>query len=341
MAGGDDDTSGRALQPEVSSGRSGRRLSSTGDDVCGNPPACGPSAQLPAIAEEDGSGASAAQSHRRAARARQQIHGQQQQQQQQIQEQQNPSQQQSQVQEQRAYQTGRPAMQVGRRTDADSSSSSDGEGEWDFDSPDMVASLAATIRSALGGAMARPRAAAVQPAAARAPPDADAEQLKHLRWRPDTGLELPHAAAAVVACTAAAAGGRRNRQLAAAGPRVAGGVASADPTAPGGSHTTSGSSPLLAAPPQGAVKPRGLAKAVRAPTLDPAAVRKAERAAAPDTAGKGWFHLPATKITDDVKRDLRLLRLRGAYDPKRFYRSFDETKFPKHFAVRRARARSS
>jgi hypothetical protein len=34
-----------------------------------------------------------------------------------------------------------------------------------------------------------------------------------------------------------------------------------------------------------------------------------------------------------VKRDLRLLRLRGAYDPKRFYRSFDDSKFPKYFAV--------
>ena len=32
-----------------------------------------------------------------------------------------------------------------------------------------------------------------------------------------------------------------------------------------------------------------------------------------------------------VKRDLRLLRLRGAMDPKRFYKSFDQSKFPKYF----------
>lgn len=46
------------------------------------------------------------------------------------------------------------------------------------------------------------------------------------------------------------------------------------------------------------------------------------------------YTLSAPQITEDVKRDLRLLRLRGAYDPKRFYKSFDETKFPKYFQVR-------
>ncbi len=32
-----------------------------------------------------------------------------------------------------------------------------------------------------------------------------------------------------------------------------------------------------------------------------------------------------------MKRDLRLLRLRGVMDPKRFYKSADQTKFPKYF----------
>jgi hypothetical protein len=71
-----------------------------------------------------------------------------------------------------------------------------------------------------------------------------------------------------------------------------------------------------------------------APTLDALARGKAARKAAPQTAGAKWFDLPAPKMTDELKRDLRLLRLRGAYDPKRFYKSFDNTKFPKHFAVR-------
>lgn len=48
---------------------------------------------------------------------------------------------------------------------------------------------------------------------------------------------------------------------------------------------------------------------------------------------RDWFDLPAQQITDEVKRDLRLLRLRGTLDPKRFYKSFDQTKFPKYFQV--------
>eukprot|EP00775_Hariotina_reticulata_P005346 gene5346-5582_t len=51
-----------------------------------------------------------------------------------------------------------------------------------------------------------------------------------------------------------------------------------------------------------------------------------------NSRGKGWFELPEGRIDDSMKRDLRLLRLRGAYNPKRFYKSFDDTKFPKHFA---------
>ena len=44
-----------------------------------------------------------------------------------------------------------------------------------------------------------------------------------------------------------------------------------------------------------------------------------------------WYDLPATQVTDEVKRDLRLLRLRGVMDPKRFYKSADQTKFPEYF----------
>ena len=46
---------------------------------------------------------------------------------------------------------------------------------------------------------------------------------------------------------------------------------------------------------------------------------------------RGWFDLPAQQITPEVKRDLRLIRLRGAMDTKRFYKSLDSTKFPKYF----------
>ncbi|KAL4423878.1 hypothetical protein ABPG75_001179 [Micractinium tetrahymenae] len=60
---------------------------------------------------------------------------------------------------------------------------------------------------------------------------------------------------------------------------------------------------------------------------------KAARTERPDTAGKGWFDLPATQITDEVKNDLRMLRLRGALDPKAHYKKLDATKFPKYFQM--------
>ncbi len=40
------------------------------------------------------------------------------------------------------------------------------------------------------------------------------------------------------------------------------------------------------------------------------------------------FHL-----CPQIKQDLRLLALRGAFDPKRFYRNPDATKFPKYFQM--------
>lgn len=69
------------------------------------------------------------------------------------------------------------------------------------------------------------------------------------------------------------------------------------------------------------------------PPLDARAAERAARKAAPDTAGRRWFDLPATPITPEVKTDLRLLALRGAFDPKRFYRNPDATKFPKYFQM--------
>ncbi len=38
-------------------------------------------------------------------------------------------------------------------------------------------------------------------------------------------------------------------------------------------------------------------------------------------------------MTDEVKRDLRLLRLRGAMDPKRFYKKAEKGRFPDKFAL--------
>jgi len=51
------------------------------------------------------------------------------------------------------------------------------------------------------------------------------------------------------------------------------------------------------------------------------------------TAGKGWFDLPAAEYTPELKRDMRTLKLRGAYDPKRFYKNADTSKLPTHFSI--------
>ncbi|KAJ5180354.1 Fcf2 pre-rRNA processing [Penicillium capsulatum] len=38
------------------------------------------------------------------------------------------------------------------------------------------------------------------------------------------------------------------------------------------------------------------------------------------TAGPGWFNLPKTNLTPELKRDLQLLRMRSVLDPKRHYK---------------------
>lgn len=49
------------------------------------------------------------------------------------------------------------------------------------------------------------------------------------------------------------------------------------------------------------------------PTLNARKAARAAKAAAPDTTGKPWFDMPAPKITDEVKRDLQMLRLRCTF----------------------------
>lgn len=89
--------------------------------------------------------------------------------------------------------------------------------------------------------------------------------------------------------------------------------------------------PVRVHPGAGADKEKGLAKQLLAPPRVSSRGKGVDGKG--DSAGRKWFELPATQITDEVKQELRLLRLRGAYDPKRFYKSFDETKFPKHFQI--------
>jgi hypothetical protein len=38
------------------------------------------------------------------------------------------------------------------------------------------------------------------------------------------------------------------------------------------------------------------------------------------SAGPDWFHMPAIEMTDEVKKDLHIIKNRGVLDPKRHYR---------------------
>jgi hypothetical protein len=39
-----------------------------------------------------------------------------------------------------------------------------------------------------------------------------------------------------------------------------------------------------------------------------------------ETAGAQWFDMPAPELTDELKKDLHILRSRGVLDPKRHYK---------------------
>eukprot|EP00063_Salmo_salar_P096390 XP_014071225.1 PREDICTED: deoxynucleotidyltransferase terminal-interacting protein 2-like [Salmo salar] len=58
--------------------------------------------------------------------------------------------------------------------------------------------------------------------------------------------------------------------------------------------------------------------------------RKEERE---KTTGAGWFNMRAPEMTEELKGDLKALKMRGAMDPKRFYKKNDRDGFPKYFQV--------
>ncbi|KAA6416599.1 MAG: hypothetical protein FRX49_13429 [Trebouxia sp. A1-2] len=77
-----------------------------------------------------------------------------------------------------------------------------------------------------------------------------------------------------------------------------------------------------------------LEKQFNLPPRDTRSTDKQARKLKPETAGKQWFDLPAQQLTDETRRDLKLLQLRGTFDPKRFYKSSDHKKgLPKFFQI--------
>ncbi|KAK6156996.1 hypothetical protein DH2020_011244 [Rehmannia glutinosa] len=71
------------------------------------------------------------------------------------------------------------------------------------------------------------------------------------------------------------------------------------------------------------------------PPNDPKKLNKLLKKQVKDTAGKNWFDMPAQTITPELKKDLQLLKLRSAIDPKRHYKKGDSRSktLPKYFQV--------
>lgn len=51
------------------------------------------------------------------------------------------------------------------------------------------------------------------------------------------------------------------------------------------------------------------------------------------TTGDGWFNMKAPELSQELKGDLQLLKMRGSLDPKRFYKKNDRDGLPKYFQV--------
>nr|CAH7753884.1 unnamed protein product [Callosobruchus chinensis] len=49
------------------------------------------------------------------------------------------------------------------------------------------------------------------------------------------------------------------------------------------------------------------------------------------TKGTKWYGLPATEMTDEIKNDLEIIKMRSVLDPKHFYKKNDLKVLPKYF----------
>ncbi|KAI4217866.1 MAG: hypothetical protein L6R36_009239 [Xanthoria steineri] len=65
---------------------------------------------------------------------------------------------------------------------------------------------------------------------------------------------------------------------------------------------------------------RKLASRTRRITVSGNTTKRTQTMDSRSTAGTDWFHLPRTNLTPELKRDLQLLSMRSAWDPKRHYK---------------------
>ncbi|KAL4825967.1 hypothetical protein H8958_015382 [Nasalis larvatus] len=62
-------------------------------------------------------------------------------------------------------------------------------------------------------------------------------------------------------------------------------------------------------------------------------LQKKRRKEGQKTAGDGWFGMKAPEMTNELKNDLKALKMRASMDPKRFYKKNDRDGFPKYFQI--------
>ncbi|XP_034473002.1 deoxynucleotidyltransferase terminal-interacting protein 2 [Drosophila innubila] len=69
------------------------------------------------------------------------------------------------------------------------------------------------------------------------------------------------------------------------------------------------------------------------PTVSRRKQPKLNRAERAKTKGSGWFDLPATEITDEMRNELKVIQMRSVLDPKHFYKKNDLKVLPKYFQI--------
>jgi len=71
------------------------------------------------------------------------------------------------------------------------------------------------------------------------------------------------------------------------------------------------------------------------PKLGKKALKKKKELERNKTKGDAWYGMPATEVTEEIKNDLETLQMRGALDPKRFYKKNANKELPKYFHMGR------
>ena len=62
-------------------------------------------------------------------------------------------------------------------------------------------------------------------------------------------------------------------------------------------------------------------------------IAKERKKQAQETAGPGWYNMPKTELTDEVKRDLQVLKMRKVLNTKQHYKREDSKAIPKFFQM--------